>query len=162
MSTMTHQAWPYPRSTEQILHVIMVFTACLILSAIGSAVLIDHYKHKVLNRDNIEQAATALQSYASEAAMLTDQSIHSRTPQNYQETYITQLQDQTDQIIIFLESHQTPSAVRPKTDTILVESHLLAKNLANIGGNTNHADLAKAHRSFVASREAFKSVENSL
>jgi hypothetical protein len=159
---MANQKWPYPQSKEQLLHVTMIFVTCLLIGVIGTAMQADHYKHKVLNHDNIEEAATSLQSYASEAALLTDQTLHKRTPQNYQDTYTEQLDSQTTEIITFLESHAIPEYLRSQTSRLLVEAHLFTQQLTSMGDSTDHNSLIEAHQSFTTSRDTFGTIEESL
>jgi hypothetical protein len=141
-------SWPYPRTREQLLQVVMVVLAALFIGLIGTAAQAKHYRDKPLNGDNLQQAAASLAGFASEAAILSDQSAHGRSPVTYQAAYFTQLGDQTRQVTQFLEAHTAAGALTAPAERITADGHRLDKHLADTAGHTDPAKLQAQQRAF--------------
>lgn len=114
-----HYSWPYPRTHEQVIQVVMVALAVIFVGLIGAAAQAEHYQNKPLNSDAVQQAATSLAGYASEGAAVTGQAAAGRSTQHYQRAYLDELADETQQVTEFLSAHTASgSLVQPRRELI--------------------------------------------
>lgn len=138
-------------------------TALLVifLGLIGTAAQADHYQNKALNRDNIEQAASSLSSYASEAAALTSQAAHQRSPQNYQAIYLKQLSEQAAQVTQFIDAHQAPGPLAVPAKRLISDGRRLQRLSGEAADKSDSHDLERAYAGFQQLKDELDSLGGS-
>jgi hypothetical protein len=122
-----HRPWPYPRSREELVQVAMTLLAVLLIGVVGTAAQAHHYENKALNQDNIEQAASALGSYSTEASELISQTIHDRSSENYREIYLERLDEQAQQVTEFIGAHKASGSLEKPAQKLISDGTKLQK-----------------------------------
>jgi hypothetical protein len=160
----THQPWPYPRTREQVVHVVMVSLAAVLVALVGLAGLAAHYRDKPLTADALKQAAASLGSYASEAESLTGQAAASRSTQHYQRGYLQQLSDQSAQVTGFVQSHAPVPAdhLGITQQSVIRYGQQLQQQLLIAHGQAAPGDLKQSQRILHRLREQFTGLEAGL
>ena len=140
--------WPYPRNREELIQVVMTSLAIIFIGLIGVAAQAEHYKNKPLTEENLRQAASSLDGYASEAAVLSGQAIHGRSPQNYRQAYFGRLGDQSSQVTGFIASHSAPGSLAPTARLLVERGNRLNKYLRYAGDATDAGRLYRIRPNF--------------
>jgi hypothetical protein len=153
--TSRRQPWPYPRTQEQVIQTVMVTLAVIFVGLIGTAAQAKRYHSKPLTPGTVQEAATSLSGYASEAASLSDQAAHGRAPQNYQAAYLQQLSKQAQDITNFIGSHNTPDNVAAAAHQLNAQGKQLEHLLNQTADQSNPAQLQ-------ANSQAFRQLQQQL
>jgi hypothetical protein len=146
--TNLHHPWPYPKTKEQIIQVILIALACVFIGLLGASAQAEHYKNKMLDRDAVFQAASSLSGYASEAAAIADQTARGRSTQHYRRAYLEQLADETQQVTEFIAAHSAPNELAPSAGNIVQHGQQLKKQLEIAGGQSQPQALEQSHQTF--------------
>lgn len=133
----------------------------VLLAVIGLAIQMRHYQTKVLTPKNLKEATTALQSYANEAALISEQAARNRTPTNYRSVYLQNLSDQTEQITNFLTAHQVPMALHPAAQQTTMTAHVFLQTLDN-SSHTTGVNFSQTQQAFTSYGRVFKRIQEGL
>jgi hypothetical protein len=140
----------------------MVTLALLFVGLIGTAAQAKRYHNKSLTADNLQEAATSLSGFASEAAATTDQAAHGRTTQNYQEAYLQQLSEQSQDITNFIGSHNTPSAIADTAHRVNAQGKQLEHLLNQTAGQSSLRQLQQNAQTFRQLQQQLSDLGDSL
>lgn len=102
----THKAWPYPRSHEQLRHVITLSLVIILITLVCIIAGLKYEEQKSLGRSDVRLSAQDMTSYTAQLLLLAEKSQQQSLMQPYREVYLQQLSDDISTIHAKLSQHQ--------------------------------------------------------
>ena len=137
-------SWPYPKTTDQLIQVVMVTAAIMMATLLFFARLTHSYQTRVIDKAHVQGAAETLYSIASQADILAEQSLKDRSTQSYQEALAHNLSEETEETLTFLDSHQANKAQAIHRATLIKQAHVLQEILHTLSSKPADTGLRDA------------------
>ena len=154
--------WPYPRAKEQIIQVVLITSAILLTAILILVVELRHRQKLPLSQKNIEAAASSLESYASEAKLVTYQAIHDRSPGSYRRIYLNELADQVKQIDSYFNAHDAADPLVEPKDSIARSNRIMHELLQDTATETDKGKLQNSYERFERLQKRYQKIGDSL
>lgn len=138
--------WPYPKNTDQLIHVIMVSAAAIMLSLWFFAHITHSYQTRILDEQRIQEAAETLTSNAKQADLIASYALSHKTTQSYQEAMLYNLGRQTQETADFLRSHEADANHHIPKNILINEASRIRNSMISISSRPS-ADVLHKDRS---------------
>lgn len=156
---MTAKPWPYPRTKREIVQVVVVVLACLLVGGALGLLQLHHYTKKSLTIDDTARAQNSLAGFASEAHTLAIEASQRHTLATYQAHYFATLDDQTESIVDYLQSHRASGAIKTASHNLQHHANQLRHTLQQTKDEHDSGKLNQAAATFAKLQKTIEHTE---